>query len=93
MFRKTILVFLVMGAAVIFLSSRQLFAQRQPDGQEALYMISEKLAAMEAKLDKIVVLMDKVSNKEVLQKLDQVLDNQGRIINELDVVRVRASKK
>ena len=63
-----------------------------PDEQTALSDFSETLTKIETAMNKLSTSLDN-TNKEILKKLDQVLSNQEKIINELEIVKVRASRR
>ncbi|MFH1398053.1 MAG: hypothetical protein ABIH27_05855 [Candidatus Omnitrophota bacterium] len=71
----------------------ELKAQRTPDTDEVLASLLDRLEQVEAKMDKLSLSLDKVSNREVLMKLDQVLANQQKVFSELEIVKIRASQK
>lgn len=67
-------------------------AQKHPNEEMTLFDFSEKFTQLEAKVEKLSASLDK-TNKEILKKLDQALSNQEKIINELEIVKVRASRR
>lgn len=69
-----------------------LSAQRAPDAQTDNSDFSPRFAQLDSKLDGLSRNLDK-TNAELLKKLDRVLDNQEKIINELGIVKIRASKR
>jgi hypothetical protein len=74
-------VFILFFAGAIYL----LYAQEQFSSNNPEYL------ALSQKLDALALDVRK-TNAEVLKKLDQILGNQDRILKELDVVRIRASR-
>lgn len=53
---------------------------------------SERFTHIETKLD-MLSKNTETANKELARKLDQVLSNQEKILKELVIVKIRASKK
>lgn len=53
---------------------------------------SDKESALEAKLDALSNNL-RSSDREILRKLDQVLSSQEKIFRELEIIKVRASKR
>ncbi len=60
----------------------------------------DDLALMEEKIDKILGILSgktgqeqEKTNKEILARLSQILSNQEKILSELDVVKIRATRK
>jgi len=60
--------------------------------QEKFTSDNPEYLALAQKLDALASDVRK-TNAEVLKKLDQVLNNQDKILKELDVVRIRASRR
>ncbi len=92
MFRRIIFISIVAAIIGLFFCW-ELRAQRTPDTNEVLTSLMERLQQVEDKMDKFSVSLDKVSNRDVLIKLDQVLANQQKILSELEIVKIRASQK
>lgn len=74
-------VFILFFAGALYL----LYAQEKFTSDNPEYL------ALAQKID-MLVSDDRRTNTEVLKKLDQILGNQDRILKELDVVRIRASR-
>jgi len=92
MLRKIFLILAISG--LVFFGLRfSLQAQRYTKEEPAPYPYdyTEDLGRIEAKVDKLSTSLDN-TNKEILKKLDQVLSNQTKIISELEIVKVRASR-
>ena len=67
-----------------------LFAQRYYQQQE---MVScDELEEIQERLESVVDLLEEKGNKEILRKLDQILENQAQIKDELRIIKVRASR-
>lgn len=81
-------------ALVCFLGvSFYCLAQNTPGEQSQEYSAVQTINQINAKIDKLALALDRANNKEILAKLDQVLSNQQKILAELDVVKVRATRK
>ena len=82
---------LIAGSIIfVFAGSLCLFAQRQ-NVPLADYSNPE-FSALAQKVDAIAASIQKL-NAEISGKLDQILGNQDKILKELDVVRIRASRR
>jgi hypothetical protein len=57
--------------------------------QEEQISIEENLGILEEKIDKILSLLEEI---ESLKKLDLILRNQDKIMEELKIIKVRASR-
>ena len=77
-----IAVFILFFAGALYL----LYAQEKFTSDNPEYL------ALAQKLDALALDVRK-TNAEVLKKLDQILGNQDKILKELDVVRIRASRR
>ena len=53
---------------------------------------SERLSKIETNMNKLSVNLDN-SHKEISKKLDRILSNQEKILSELEIVKVRASRR
>lgn len=84
-----ILVFIVLLSLGLKLSLR---AQRYPQGEAITYDYSEELGRIEKKMSELSVQLDK-GHSEILEKINEILVNQGKILTELEVVKIRASRK
>jgi hypothetical protein len=87
--------FLLISLVVIFSSLGLRFAlsaQKYSTGASSAADYTEDTAALEAKIGGLNNDL-KSSNREILKKLDQVLSNQEKILQELAVIKVRASKR
>ncbi|OGX31976.1 MAG: hypothetical protein A3G37_00520 [Omnitrophica WOR_2 bacterium RIFCSPLOWO2_12_FULL_46_30] len=90
--RKKIMLILGIGGMVFFISfglaqSAQKYSQEEtgfPDFSERFTRIETKLEALSKNIDS--------ANKEMARKLDQVLSNQEKILKELAIVKIRASR-
>ena len=67
-------------------------AQKYPNEEMDFSNFSQKFTQLDLKLDGLSRNLNK-TNAELLKKLDQVLNNQEKIINELGIVKIRASKR
>jgi hypothetical protein len=90
---------LVMVALLLFCLKLSLSAQKSPQEEIALYDYSLDLERIEAKMDKLSSTLDKTNNdikadiKTIFKKLDDILNNQERILKELEIVKIRASHR
>ncbi len=75
---------------LLFVAGIQINSIRAQKETEEFYD-DKTLINIEKKLDELS--MASKENKEILRKLDQVLSNQERILAELDVVKIRATRK
>lgn len=91
MFKKGIIILGVI-LAILFISQLYLRAQNYTETPPGLANFIEGFAKIEKKVEE---LSQKLNNHEktVLQKLDEILANQQKILKELDVVKIRASRK
>jgi peptidoglycan hydrolase CwlO-like protein len=62
------------------------------DVADLVNQFSAEVAKLDAKIDKVSASQDS-ADKEILQKLDQVLGNQEKMIKELEIVKLRASRQ
>ena len=69
---------------------RAIFAQKYNMQQS---MVSDNsLIIIEEKLDRVLSKLDKQSDTKMLEKLDQILKNQDNIRQQLNIIRIRASR-
>lgn len=91
MLRKILLISIITGF-FCFSFVLGLKAQKNPDEDSGISGVLEKLSQIEINVGQLSTSLDK-TNKGILKKLDQVLSNQEKIINELEIVKVRASRR
>lgn len=96
MAKKIIIVLFAASAMVFVFRLSSTLAQRNDRGSE--YAQKYDFTLLEEKIDKILNMLPERGrqeqvNREISAKLDQVLANQQRILSELDVVKVRATRK
>lgn len=94
--KKMIVVIIIAVFAVLAFRLTSTLAQRHD--RDSGYVNKEDFALIEEKIDKILsILPEKGSqelvNRNISDKLDQIISNQQKILSELEVVKVRASKK
>ena len=84
-------IFILIAGSIIFVFAGSLciFAQRQ--NMSPVEFNNLEFGALAQKVDALAASIQK-SNAEISGKLDQILGNQDKILKELDVVRVRASR-
>ncbi len=83
---------MLVGASIIIFFPGVIYLYAQKPRVEQLELANPEHLALESKFD-ILASDVRKTNTEVLKKLDQVLSNQDKILKELDVVRVRASRR
>lgn len=68
---------------------------RYSNNEGVLYEITDRLAKLEAKVDKLQLALEGLdkNDKEITNKMSQTLANQAKIMEELEVVKVRASRR
>jgi len=66
-------------------------AQKYTEEQGIVPAFTEWLNKIEAKLDKLSMNAD--TNKEILQKLDLILSKQAEIKEELNIIKVRSTRR
>ena len=81
---------ILIGVSIILLFCGVLYLYAQKPQEEQLELANPEHQALERKFDALALDVRK-TNAEVLKKLDQILDNQAKIFQELDVIRIRAS--
>jgi len=79
------------AAGIILFFCGVLYLYAQKPQEEQLELVNPEHLALERKLDALALDVRR-TNSEVLKKLDQILANQNKIFEELDVIRVRASQ-
>jgi hypothetical protein len=77
------------GCFFLFALGVYLYAQKP--GSEQLISQNPEYNALRIKLDSLRDELQK-SNSELSAKLEQVLSNQDKILKQLDVIRIRASR-
>jgi hypothetical protein len=87
---KKLIVGFLLVLGIVGMAGFRLYAQRLPSQDAASAM--QSLGGLEGSFSSLRTSLDK-STKELSQKLDQVLANQQTILKELEVVKVRASRK
>ena len=90
MFRKTLIVLIVAVLIGLGLNINLLRAQRYYEQKQTF--TCEELIQIEDKLDEVLAKLEKEGNKEVLNKLDQILESQAQIRDELRVIKIRVSR-
>jgi CHASE3 domain sensor protein len=89
-------IFIVLAGSVLFLFgiTFHLAAQKIPQASQQEPRNFDIIANLQNVQIQITALASSVGtgNQQVLNKLDQVLSNQDKILKELDVVRVRVSR-
>jgi predicted nucleotide-binding protein (sugar kinase/HSP70/actin superfamily) len=90
MFKKTFIILIIAVLIGLSLVLGSIFAQRYYEEEPTV--ACEELTLIEEELDKVLALLEKKSSKEILEKLDQILENQAQIKNELRIIKVRASR-
>lgn len=90
--RKKIILILGISGMVFFISFGQAqSAQKYAQEEMTLTDFSGRFTKIETKLEALSKNIDS-ANKEMAQKLDRVLSNQEKILKELAIVKIRASK-
>jgi len=87
---KKILILIAVSIIFVFAGSLCIFAQRQ--NMSPVDFNNLEFSALAQKVDAVAASIQK-SNAEISGKLDRVLSNQDKILKELDVVRIRASRR
>jgi hypothetical protein len=90
MSKKAIIILIIVILIGLGLSLRSVFAQRYYEQKPMV--ACEDLILIEENLDKALALLKEKGNKEILKKLDQILQNQAQIKDELKIIKVRASR-
>ncbi len=94
--KKTAIALISGVLLILFFNLKSISAQGHKKDQGSF--AGDGLVLIEEKIDKI---MDMISqkgsldkaNKEVTVKLDKILSNQEKILSELEIVKVRATKR
>jgi hypothetical protein len=94
--KKTAMILMVGLFMVLVFRLNMISAQGYKKGSD--FVERDELALVEEKIDKIINILSEKgaqekSDKEILNKLNQVLSNQEKILAELDVVKIRATRK
>lgn len=94
MFKKK---FIILSVVVLIglglnLGLRQLFAQRYYQQESAADVYGE-LELLGNKIDKALALLEAADNREILKKLDQVLQEQALIKEELRIIKIRTTRR
>ncbi|MCX5708710.1 MAG: hypothetical protein NTY14_07085 [Candidatus Omnitrophica bacterium] len=92
--RKKTLVAIAVIIFFLFGITLHLAAQKMPQPGEQLPQNFDIVANLRSVQDQVSALASSVGteNQQVLNKLDQVLSNQDKILQELEVVKIRASR-
>ena len=90
MFKKLTVILIIAVIIGLGLSLRLIFAQKYYEQEPTV--ACKDLTLIEEKLDRILAMLEKEGNKKVLEKLDQILQNQAQIKDELKIIKVRASR-
>jgi hypothetical protein len=80
---------LTICAALFFIMGAYFFA-KTPKAQTASFEMADS-EILAGKIDKLSTDIDK-SNKEIVKILEQVLSNQAAIMQELEIVKIRATR-
>lgn len=84
--------FVIAGAVVVLSCSSVVFSQQRQVDQATVADIFIRLDEIEKKIDKLSAGTDDGGTKQLLNRLDQVLENQRQMAKELEVIKVRASR-
>lgn len=84
--------FVIAGAVVVLSCCGTVFSQQRPADQASAADIFIRLNEIEKKIDKLAEGAAGGSAKQLLSRLDQVLENQRQMAKELEVIKVRASR-
>ena len=91
MFKRVILVLLFAVLVGLCLNIRLIRAQKYEEQKPTF--TCEELIQIEEGLDGVLAKLEKEGNKEVLNKLDKILENQAQIKDELKIIKIRASRR
>jgi hypothetical protein len=80
---------LIISAALFFIMGAYFFVQ-MPKAQTASFESADS-EILAGKIDRLSADIDK-TNKEISKKIDQVLSNQAAIMQELEIVKIRATR-
>lgn len=81
--------FLIAGVVLFFLTGAYFFTQMSKAQTASFESADSEVLA--ARIDKLWADFDR-SNKDISKKLDQVLSNQASILQELEIVKIRATR-
>lgn len=86
------IIFILTLAVFCSLGLKSTFSAQKYSGEDGDFSgLSERFSRLETKLEALSKNIDS-ANKEIAQKLGQVLSNQEKILKELAIVKIRASK-
>jgi hypothetical protein len=98
MIKKRVLI-VIMAVTVCFGMFICLKAQNVSENQPFVTIMLQRFGELEAKIDKIsggaapAAKPVDTRSQEIVSRLDQILANQQKILQELEVVKVRATRK
>lgn len=92
--KTAIIIFIVAGILFTFalLGRAQKDSEFEADVADLVNQFTAEVLKLDAKIDKVSASQDN-TDKEILKKLDQVLGNQEKMIKELEIVKLRASRQ
>jgi len=90
--KKRFLLIMVFISSIIFGMVLYLKAQQNQDDVLDWTSLSSKLNHIEAKLDTISQSVERLE-RTVSQRMDQISNDNQKVLQELDVVKVRATRK
>jgi len=93
MFKRLIIVSGIMVVIGLGFGLRQIFAQKYYQQEPAAADVYGELELIGNKLDKALALLGAADNKEILKKLDQILQEQALIKEELRIIKIRATRR
>ncbi|MFH1338950.1 MAG: hypothetical protein ABIH40_03820 [Candidatus Omnitrophota bacterium] len=95
MFKKKIIILsvVVLIGLGLNLGLKQIFAQKYYQQEPAAADVYGELELIGNKLDKALALLGAADNKEILKKLDQILQEQALIKEELRIIKIRATRR
>lgn len=91
MVKKTVLISIISGC-ICFCLICSLKAQRLNEYDDNTGKIFEKLSGLENRLEKVSVQMNS-NNQQILLQLKDIKSAQEKIIRELEIVKVRATRR
>ncbi len=94
--KKIVIIFFIVLFMVLAFRLTLILAQKYE--REGEFVDKDYLLVIEEKIDKVLSLIQEKGNREkfnqeINAKLDRLLTNQEKILNELEVVKVRATKR
>ncbi|MCM8800677.1 MAG: hypothetical protein NC912_01470 [Candidatus Omnitrophica bacterium] len=89
MFKKNIF-FIFLITLFLITALNLLRAQNYPQDQIFIEDLADRLKEVEAKLDRVLIQLE--NQKQILQKLDLILNTQSQMQQELQVIKVRATR-